>query len=493
MEGLYQALTEYSTKDYYPMHMPGHKRNQQLLQMVNPYTIDITEIEGFDDLHQAEGILKELSDRLQKLYRSGRSYPLVNGSTVGILAGISAAASRGDRILVARNCHKAVYHSIYIRDLEPVYLYPECIPGTSINGGISASQVEKLLITYPGISLVVITSPTYEGIVSDIEAIAEIVHKAGALLLVDEAHGAHFGFHRAFPQSAVTQGADIVIQSLHKTLPSFTQTAVLHSNRAELNHRIEQYLSFYESSSPSYLLMAGVDRCVRMLEEHGDELFEEYYNKLQYFLAKVSDLRKLRLLSQDLGGTESVPALDPSKLTILLSDTALTGPELAGKLREDYHIVMELETRDYVLGMTSICDTQEGFERLAGALKSIDGELKETQRSFSPATYGYRPVQALWPHEAAELMSEEKQLSECVGRIAADFISIYPPGIPLLVPGEIIEDRLLQILTHAQEDGLKVTGLLGEQKDRIQVLGEDNNGKNLYHIRKELHGQGYHL
>lgn len=476
MKGLYQALTEYSTKDYYPMHMPGHKRNLQLLQMVNPYSIDITEIEGFDDLHQAEGILKELSDRLQKLYRSGRSYPLVNGSTVGILAGISAAASKGDHILVARNCHKAVYHSICIRGLEPIYLYPDSIPGTMVNGGISASQVEKLLITYPGISLVVITSPTYEGIVSDIEAIAKVVHKAGALLLVDEAHGAHFGFHKAFPQSAVTLGADLVVQSLHKTLPSFTQTAVLHSNRDELNHRIEQFLSIYESSSPSYLLMAGMDLCVRMLEEHGDRLFEEYYNNLQYFISEVSDLCKLRLLNHDLAGTGSIHALDPSKLTILLCDTELKGPELAGKLREDYHIEMELTTRDYVLGMTSICDTRLGFERFARALINIDGELERTQRAFLPATYGHRPIQAMGPHEATELISEERKLSDCAGRIAADFISIYPPGIPLLVPGEVIEDSLLQILTHAQEDGLKVTGLLGEQKDRIRVLGKDNNG-----------------
>ena len=470
MNRLYDKLLEYSKSDFYPMHMPGHKRNTQLLQMVNPYSIDITEIEGFDDLHQAEGILRELSNRLQDLYRAGRSYPLVNGSTAGILAGISAATDWGDRILIARNCHKAVYHSVFIRGLKPVYLYPEHIPETSVNGGITASQVEKLLITNPGIRLVVITSPTYEGIISDIEGIAGIVHKAGALLLVDEAHGAHLGFHRAFPQSAITLGADIVIQSLHKTLPSFTQTAVLHSNRPELNRRIEKYLSIYESSSPSYLLMAGMDLCIRILEEDRDRLFDEYINNLQYFTEQIRNLRKIRLLDPGLAGTESIHGLDPSKLTLLLFDTAMTGTELAGKLREEYHIEMEFMTRDYVLGMTSICDTREGFERLAGALKTIDGELEETPRASSPTNLTYEPAQALWPYEAAELMSEEMNLSESVGRISADFISIYPPGIPLLVPGEIIEDRLLQILTQAREDGLKVTGLGGEQRDRIGVL-----------------------
>lgn len=470
MEGLYKALTEYSNQDYYPMHMPGHKRNTGLLQMVNPYSIDITEIEGFDDLHQADGILKNLSERLQKLYGAGRSFPLVNGSTAGILAGISAAVNPGDRILLARNCHKAVYHAVLIRGLEPVYLYPDEIHGTPVNGGISAAQVEKLLITYHGTKLVVITSPTYEGIVSDIKGISEIVHKYGALLLVDEAHGAHFGFHEDFPQSAVMLGADIVIQSLHKTLPSFTQTAVLHSNCSELNLKIGQFLSIYQSSSPSYLLMAGMEQCVRILEERADVLFDEYNNNLRRFHKEMKALQNIKLLDQSLIGTGSVFALDPSKLTIRILASEMTGPELAERLKKEYHIVMEMETRDYVLGMTSICDTREGFDRLIRALQKLDGELigKRTARGLE--TIKYIPDTAMWPYEAAELKSEEIGLCESMGRICAGFISIYPPGIPLLIPGERINERILQTLMQAIKDGLKVTGLLGADRERIEVI-----------------------
>ncbi len=470
MEGLYKALTEYGNQDYYPMHMPGHKRNTGLLQMVNPYSIDITEIDGFDDLHQAEGILKNLSERLQKLYGAGRSYPLVNGSTAGILAGISAAANPGDRILMARNCHKAVYHSVLIRGLEPVYLYPDEIPGTPVNGGISAAQVEKLLITYPGMRLVVITSPTYEGVVSDVKGIAEIVHKYGALLLVDEAHGAHFGFHEAFPQSAVRLGADIIIQSLHKTLPSFTQTAVLHSNCAELNRKIGRFLSVYQSSSPSYLLMAGMEQCISILEERADVLFEEFSNNLKSLYADMKALKNMKLLDHSLIGTGSVFALDPSKLTIRILASQMSGPELAERLKKEYHIVMEMETRDYVLGMTSICDTREGFDRLNIALSNIDRELKGNRTAAIPDAYNHIPDIAMWPYEAEELKSEEIGLPESMGRICAGFISIYPPGIPLLIPGERIDERILQTLMQARKDGLKVTGLLGADRERIEVI-----------------------
>jgi arginine/lysine/ornithine decarboxylase len=473
VEGLYKALTEYGKEDYYPMHMPGHKRNTQMLQMVNPYSIDITEIEGFDDLHQPEGILKDLSGRLQKLYGAAKSFPLVNGSTAGILAGISAAVKAGERILMARNCHKAVYHAVLLRGLKPVYLYPEKLPGSPVYGGISASSVERLLKQNPGIGLVVITSPTYEGIVSDIEEIARITHEAGALLLVDEAHGAHFGFHEAFPQSAVTLGADIVIQSLHKTLPSFTQTAVLHSNRPELDAGISRFLSIYESSSPSYLLMAGMDLCVRMLEKEAGPLFDNYYKRLDKFYEELKSLRNLRLLDQSLIGGGTVYALDPSKLVIQILASDMTGPWLAARLRREYHIVMELEARDYVLGMTSICDTNAGFDRLSRALRNIDGELRGKRGSYETDPYGYAAEIAMEPFEAAKHDTEWIRLSECGGRISASFISIYPPGIPLLIPGERLDEKGLRLLKQAREDGLKITGLQGEDKDMLEVVRKE--------------------
>ena len=278
--GLLERLTEYAGSDAYPFHMPGHKRREIPDGIPggfpDPYGIDITEIDGFDNLHHAEGILKDAMDEAAAIYGADRSWYLVNGSTCGILSAVFATTENGGRILTARNCHKAVYHAICLNRLEAEYLYPEEITEFGINGGIRAEDVRKALekdamrcagnsgdvrgkITK--IQAVLITSPTYEGVVSDIRAIADAAHEYGIPLIVDEAHGAHLEYAvqcHSFPKSALEYGADIVIQSLHKTLPCFTQTAILHVKGKLVDQdRVSRYLSMFQTSSPSYLLWLG--------------------------------------------------------------------------------------------------------------------------------------------------------------------------------------------------------------------------------------------
>lgn len=477
MDRLYDQLTSYDKEDYYPMHMPGHKRNTNLMQMVNPYSIDITEIEGFDNLHQAEGILKQLSERLSTIYGAKKSFPLVNGSTAGILAGISASVNHGDTVLLARNSHKSVYHATVLMGLKPVYIYPQKIRELPVNGGITPGEIEEALINNKDIKLVIITSPTYEGVVSDIRAIADMVHNHGALLLVDEAHGAHFGFHDKLPKSAVSLGADIVIQSLHKTLPSFTQTAVLHLNKPELTKKVEQYLAIYQSSSPSYLLMAGIDRCISLLEENGRELFTSYLSLLEEFYSSMKELKMLKLMKPTIVGAYGVYELDPSKITVSVRNSTITGHQLQKILREKYHIIMEMEAPEYVLGMTSICDTREGFERLAGALLQIDHELAASVGKDNTLTEEIsKPTQILTPHEAVQLKTERIKLCDSEGRISAVFISMFPPGSPLLVPGERIDMEMVDYITWVRQEEITITGLDGEGKDEIEVIG--NTRKN---------------
>ena len=476
MDRLYDKLISYTGQDFYPMHMPGHKRNTKLMQMVNPYGIDITEIEGFDNLHQAEGILKHLSERLSSLYGAGESFPLINGSTAGILAGISAATSLGDSVLFARNVHKSVYHAAILRGLKPTYIYPPQISQIPINGGIYSKKVEELLIKNQNIKLVVITSPTYEGVVSDIQSIAKVVHSYGAYLLVDEAHGAHFGFHQGFPKSAVSQGADLVIQSLHKTLPAFTQTAVLHSNCPLLNRKLQQNLAIYQSSSPSYLLMAGMDRCISMLEDQGKALFDSYDRRLQSFYQSMKALKYLSMADDRLIEQAGIYDFDPSKITISVKDTDLSGHQLQELLRKDYHIEMEMAAPEYVLGMTSIGDTEEGFHRLAEALLAIDRklgsrELRQSEKTEKePIKDLLRPLQALLPQEAVEQKSEQVRLRDSAGRISATFISLFPPGSPILVPGERIDIELLEYLNWVKQEKITITGLIGDQADEIEVV-----------------------
>lgn len=472
MDRLYNKLTSYVNQDYYPMHMPGHKRNEALLQMENPYKLDITEIEGFDNLHQPEGILYSLSQRINRLYGSGKSYPLINGSTAGILAGICGTTSRGDKVLITRNAHRSVYHAVMLMGLTPVYCYPRQSEELPINGGISPREIEELLINNSDIRLVIITSPSYEGVVSDIGSIAKAAHSHGALLFVDEAHGAHFGFREGFPQSAITQGADLVVQSLHKTLPSFTQTAVLHSNVESLNSRIAWYLSVYQSSSPSYLLMAGMDRCISMLEDNGGELFQTYYDRLTEFYRSMETLRHLKVVGREIVGKDGVFDLDSSKITISVQNTNITGPRLMKTLRDVYHIELEMAAPEYVLGMTGICDTKEGFLRLSEALLEIDGTVIPS-KGYTGLKTSIRPMQVMLPSQAREHGTQRVKLEDSSRKVSAVLISLFPPGAPLIVPGERMEDEMIRYLMQARQEGLTVNGLSGDELDEIEVCTEE--------------------
>ena len=468
------------------MHMPGHKRNTTLCVMGNPYAIDITEIEGFDNLHQPEEILLSLSERMSFIYGALSSFPLINGSTAGILCGIKAAVHRGDKVLVARNSHKAVYHGVILAGAVPVYCYPQNIEDTDLFGGILPRDIEAALISNPEIKLVVITSPTYEGVVSDVRAIAEIVHKHGAYLLVDEAHGAHFGFHEDFPVSAVRHGADLIIQSLHKTLPALTQSAVLHCNCEELIPQVQKYLAVFQSSSPSYVLMAGMDQCIGLLERRGKQLFRDYTQRLQQFYLRMEKLKVLKLVKSEIIGQNGVYDLDRSKITISVSGTVITGHELHRLLHHTHQIMLEMDAPEYALAMTSICDTEEGFDRLARALLEIDEDLSQaiihqtemdhgTKRNHRPDEKSYRRYQTqpeikLSPGEAWDKKAILMEFQKSAGQISAAFLSLFPPGAPVLVPGEVITTELIKYIQAVRKLGLTVTGLSREDKNHISVV-----------------------
>lgn len=371
---LYDKLKEYAAGGVYPMHMPGHKRNMELLPLGLPYDIDITEIHGFDDLHDAHGILREISELASGLYGSDRAFLLVNGSTVGILAAIGAHTERGDRILATSNCHRSVRNAAALFGLDPVYLTPETDETSGIACSISPEAVDLALKKMPDIKLVVVTSPTYEGVISDIGSIADIVHGRNIPLFVDSAHGAHLGFSPGFPGSAVRAGADIVVMSLHKTLPALTQCSLLHICGAWANAgETARLLSVLQTSSPSYVLLASIDRCLRLLEADGDKLFYGYERNLSRFSNDIMTLKNLSVLCH--GSPLTCPdffAFDPGKLVIVTKNTALSGFMLADILRTEYKIELELANNDFALAMTGICDSTEGFTRLAEALTAID-------------------------------------------------------------------------------------------------------------------------
>lgn len=464
-------LKKYSRSQYYPFHMPGHKRMDG--SAVNPYSLDITEIDGFDNLHKPEGILLEAQNNLAELCGAKESYFLVNGSTCGLLAAISATAKQRDTVLMARNCHKAVYHAVTLRELNTGYLYP-AITKEGIQGSISARNVEKALEKNPNIKAVILTSPTYDGVLSDIRGIAECVHSRGIPLIVDEAHGAHLGFGGGFPESAVTLGADIVIQSYHKTLPALTQTAVLHRMSDRIpREKIQKYLGIYQTSSPSYLLMASLDRCVRMLETEGTEYFSNFEKRLKQFYGKMGELSNLKILTETDFSKEEAYQIDPSKILIYTGHTEITGMELMQSLRKDWKLELEMASGYYALAMTSIMDTEEGFSRLTEALISIDRQVKTVKEgaslSFMAELYGKKEaVYPIW--KAEDMEGETIPLAQAEGRIAAETISLYPPGIPLILPGERMETGFLKKLEECRQKQLNLCGLPKGEKETIRVI-----------------------
>ena len=550
--GILKLLTEYAGSDAYPFHMPGHKR-REIPDGVpggfpDPYGIDITEIDGFDNLHHAEGILKDAMDEASDVYGADRSWYLVNGSTCGILSAVFAVTENGGKILTARNCHKAVYHAIYLNRLKAEYLYPEEITEFGINGGIRAEDVrealEKDAIKYAGkrecakkagdpekaensenrgscegiinskngrkkcadIQAVLITSPTYEGVVSDIRAIAEAAHEYGVPLIVDEAHGAHLEFAdrcHSFPKSALESGADIVIQSLHKTLPSFTQTAILHVKGDLVDQaRVARYLSMFQTSSPSYLFMAGMQRCIRYMDGDGRNAMVWYEKRLERFMERMKGLRVLEVLTREICDKyETVAGWDPSKFVVsTMHAEEFHGEDLAEMLRNKYHLEMEMTAPEYVIAMTSLMDTDEGFERLAAALLEIDEELmkaegeskqerknrKESEEmkleqgmknSKAPQNLEsqiLRPIERIPICEAMDANAGRTEIQDTVGKVSAEFVYLYPPGIPIIAPGEVFTVEIVEKIEAYKAAGLLVQGPADPAADMILTVAEDH-------------------
>lgn len=428
--------------DTYPFHMPGHKRNEELFK--NPlFKQDFTEIKGTDDLHHPEEILKARMERAAEIYGTEKTYFLINGSTCGLLAAVSAHAAIGDTILMARNCHRSVYNAVFLRNLRPVYICPP-VTYQGISGGIDPKEVEAAL-EKTGAKIFVMVSPTYEGIVSDVEAISKVCHRHNCLLIADEAHGAHFGFSDNFPKSALKSGADVVIQSLHKTLPSLTQTALLHicSNRAD-RYEIEKYLSIYQSSSPSYILLSAIDECIEyMTEERGKAAMECYYSLLMSFREENRGC----IMGDNIKNRGGVYDTDPSKIVIW------GGKEAAAALRAA-ELEPEMENLFYTLALTSIGDRAEGFKRLSKALSGL--EPVNIRLKFMPVN---APKLRLTPYEAGLKKGEAVFLGESTGRIAQAAAYIYPPGIPIINFGEEITEQTIDLLNKYKEKGFAVRGI----------------------------------
>ncbi len=473
MERLYDKLYEYGNSDHYPYHMPGHKRRLCGNMPKELFEIDITEIDGFDNLHASEEILQELQENAARICGAEESFFLVNGSTCGILSAISAVLPKGGHLLMARNSHRSAYHGVYQRELKASYLYPSILEPYGICDVITPEQVQKMLDKSPDIGAVFIVSPTYEGRIADIAAIAKIAPEQGIPLIVDEAHGAHLGLAEGFPVNSSMAGADLVIQSVHKTLPAMTQTALLHVNGSLVDRdRLRRFLHIYQSSSPSYVLMAGIDNALRIVEEQGEQLFTSFKKKYTAMhRALTAGCKVLRFIPLD------ERKQDIGKLVIDASLSGISGRELYDILREKYHLQLEMAAENYCLAMFTIADTDEGYARMQEALLEIDGELAgdadyaETGDSEQKASTVSENEPAPLPLSRAwDMEAQWVGLRSACGRIAADFVNLYPPGVPLLVPGERITEELIATIRDSFAAHLNVQGVDKAEDHRIKVI-----------------------
>lgn len=431
------------TEGIYPFHMPGHKRNPDFLRDCP----DITEVTGADDLHHPSGMIKAAAERAARLFKVSATLFSTAGSTPLILAAITAATRSGDKILIARNCHRSVYNATLINSLCPDYITPQWVEELGTDGVVSPLSVEEALKKSPA-AAVVITSPTYDGFVSDIHAISEVCRKFGATLIVDAAHGAHLGFSPDFKEGARTLGADLVIESAHKTLPCLTGAAFLHICSSKVDEqKLRNAFSVYHTSSPSYPILSSLIEVLDTLKYKGADLFKALSCRLDDLVHATAHLRVLEVFRRD--------DHDKSKIIISCKNADISGFELKILLLLEHKIECEMAMPNYVLCISSIADTALGFDRLAYALSELDLKLspaKEEKEAVRPL----KPTVKLPLRAAFEAETTALPLELSAGYISGDFVYAYPPGSPIIAPGEVITASSLAVICALSEAGAEI-------------------------------------
>lgn len=476
-----KSLLDYQKEDVIPLHMPGHKKGKVYTKLgldilkSNLLNLDVTEVSGIDNLHSPEGPIKEAQILAAKAFGADHTFFLANGTTAGIYSMIMAVTQPGDKIIVPRNCHRSVAGAVILGRLIPVYIQPEVDDKLQIAMGISPCNIEHALTVHPDAKAVVITNPTYHGVCSDIKGIAAIVHKYEKLLLVDEAHGAHFTFHHGLPISALEAGADIAAQSTHKTLPSMTQSSMLHvrSKKVDLE-KLRFFLQLAQSTSPSHVLMASLDLARYVMEKEGSRLLDEI---IEYSCSARDEINKIEgiyCLGRDRIGSGGVHDIDETRMTVNFRDVNLTGNEVETFLRQDFKIQVEMSDVYNIVAITTVGDDENAYIRLVQALREIKSNykniIKKKTRACMPDTSELKPEPVLLPWEAVYREKEMVDWRSSIGKISGDMLIPYPPGIPIIVPGEVITKQHMDHLRLCLDMSIKINGAADATLNRISVL-----------------------
>ncbi|EJO5349480.1 aminotransferase class I/II-fold pyridoxal phosphate-dependent enzyme [Clostridium botulinum] len=475
---VFDALMEYVNRKTIPFHVPGHKQGEGMDEAFknfigkNPFKIDVTVFKSVDSLHHPTGAIKKAQELAADAYGSDAAFFSIHGTSGAIQAMILSVVGDGDKIIIPRNVHKSVTAGIILSGSIPVYMQPELDKKVGIAHNVTPETVENTLKENPDAKAVLIINPTYYGVSTDIKKIAEIVHNYNIPLIVDEAHGPHLGFNNKLPISAMKAGADICAQSTHKIIGALTQCSLLQvkSKRIDIN-RVRQVLNLLQTTSPSYILMASLDCSRRQIALNGKNLLDKAIDLTNYAREKINKIPGFYCFGKELLGKPGVYALDPTKITINCRDLNITGYDLDMILCEKYHIQVELSDLYNVLAIGSFGDTKESIDALISALKEISTEhygKKTTEKSFLDVPE--IPKNTTAPRKAFNGTKKCILLKDSVGKISGEFLLAYPPGIPVLCPGEIITQEIIDYVERLKETGLYVQGTEDPNIEYIKIV-----------------------
>ncbi|MEF9953296.1 MAG: aminotransferase class V-fold PLP-dependent enzyme [Clostridium sp.] len=462
------SLKNYSNEKNLRFHMPGHKgrdNNSPYMRVFKDILdIDLTEVDGTDNLHLPEGAIKLSQEITSKAYGCSDSYYLVNGSTSGIYAMIGAVTSYGDKIIVQRNCHRSVFMAMYMNSLQGVWVAPKIIEEFGIASCVTPDDIEKAALENPLAKAIVITSPTYYGTCADIASISKIAKKYNMKLLVDGAHGAHFPFSSNMPSSPITLGADMEVVSTHKTLPSLTQTAILNATSSIDKSKLRFMLSLYQSTSPSYILMASIEAGIAYMIDNGEEDINRVITYIEDFLIRLP--KSYTLLTRDNIG-EGDFDFDRTRLVI---KCPLGGKATEGILREEYNIQVEMSDAYNIVIIGSVFDSEEDYKNLLNALISISKRDNSTKGRNNIKGYDYSSTSVMSIRSGYDSESIEVKLDDAVDRISCEMISPYPPGIPVVLPGERLTIEKINSLKEGLNNNVQINGAKDSTLEYITVL-----------------------
>jgi arginine decarboxylase len=477
---LFTGLLEHVRKNPVQFHIPGHKKGNGIdpefrdFIGLNALSIDLINIGPLDDLHHPKGMIKQAQDLAAKAFGADHTFFSVQGTSGAIITMVMSVCSPGDKIIVPRNVHKSVMSAIIFSGATPIFIHPEIDKKLGISHGITSDSVEKALEQNPDAKGVLVINPTYFGISADLKRIVEIAHSYDVPVLVDEAHGVHIHFHEELPLSAMQAGADMAATSVHKLGGSMTQSSILNIKGDRVSpKRVQSIISMLTTTSTSYLLLASLDAARRRLATEGKDLVSKTIQLAEQTRNQINEIDHLYCVGKEILGTKATFDYDPTKLTISIKDLGITGYDVEQWLREQYNIEVELSDLYNILCIITPGDSEVETSILVNALKNLSETFKHQTKKEAVNVYVPDiPLLALTPRDAFYSETEIVPFEESAGRIIAEFIMVYPPGIPIFIPGEIITEENLSYVQKNLDVGLPVQGPEDFNLKNLRVIKE---------------------